>query len=84
MVGDGVTQQFEITEPNADVDTSYVSASVTTSRIGGGGLLALPCMAAPKWPGGNAFTVVCTNGPGAPPNGAELHYIVINLPAHVS
>jgi hypothetical protein len=81
---DGATQSFEISEPNADVDTSYISASVTSSRVAGGGLISLPCTAAPKWPGGNAFTVVCTNGPGSPPNGAELHYIVISLPPHVS
>ncbi|MGC1134216.1 MAG: hypothetical protein WA941_15425 [Nitrososphaeraceae archaeon] len=56
---DGGTQVFEISEPNADVDTSYVSASVTTSRIAGGSLVGIPCTAAPKFPAGNEFTVRC-------------------------
>ena len=81
---DGGTQIFEITEPNADFDTSYVSASITSSRIAGGNLVGIPCAASPV-PGGNAFTVRCGTGFGqAPPNGSELHYVVISLPAHVS
>jgi hypothetical protein len=82
---DGGTFEFEITEPNADFDTSYVSASVTTSRQSGGTLFGFPCTATPKWPAGNAFTVRCGGFFGtAPQDGSELHYIVTSLPAHVS
>ncbi|MGH9952337.1 MAG: hypothetical protein ACRD5J_11960 [Nitrososphaeraceae archaeon] len=38
----GGTFEFVISEPNADFDTSYVSASVTASRIGGGSLIGIP------------------------------------------
>jgi hypothetical protein len=79
------TFEFVISEPNADFDTSYVSASVTASRIGGGNLIGIPCTAALVWPGGNAFTIRCGLSPSnSPPDGSELHYLVTSLPAHVS
>ena len=81
----GGTFEFVISEPNADFDTSYVSASVTASRIGGGSLIGIPGTAAPVWPGGNACTIRCGLSPSnSPPDGSELHYLVTSLPAHVS
>jgi hypothetical protein len=81
----GGTFEFVISEPNADFDTSHVSASVTASRIGGGSLIGIPCTAASVWPGGNAFTIRCGLSPSnSPPDGSELYYLVTSHPAHVS
>jgi hypothetical protein len=72
---DGVETLFSIFDTNAVYNEAIVVVNVCSEFCGG---IPLPCFAGKAF--GGSFALDCEV---APPNGAELHYQITVLPAHI-
>jgi hypothetical protein len=76
------TAGFTIAEPAiTDRNSGYVSVAVMDPNQQG----TFDCHVTNQFAGGFSFGCIpATGAQVGPPNGSELHYVVINLPSHIS